>query len=37
MQWIRTDDHAFKTRVDVRECRKLKRNAAKQAGRMGEE
>lgn len=31
MQWIRADDHAFKTRVDVRECRKLKRGAGSQA------
>jgi hypothetical protein len=25
MQWIRTDDHRFKTLVDVRECRRSKR------------
>lgn len=24
MQWIRKDDHRFKTLVDVRECRKMK-------------
>ncbi len=27
MGWIRTEDHAFKTRVDVRECRKLRKLA----------
>ncbi len=27
MHWLATDDHAFKTRVDVRECRKLRRLA----------
>lgn len=27
MQWIRKDDHRFKTHVDVRECRKLRRGA----------
>ena len=31
MQWIREDDHSFKTRVDVRECRKLKVNAKRPA------
>lgn len=33
MVWLRKEDHAFKTRmVDIRECRKLKKNAAKPAG-----
>lgn len=32
MQWIRTDDHAWKTRIDVRECRKLRRMAGMPAG-----
>lgn len=27
MQWISREDHAFKTRIDVRECRKLTRAA----------
>ncbi len=27
MQWISDEDHAFKTRIDVRECRKLARSA----------
>lgn len=27
MQWITDEDHAFKTRIDVRECRKLTRAA----------
>lgn len=27
MQWISVDDHRFKTLVDVRECRKLRRAA----------
>lgn len=27
MQWIAVDDHRFKTLVDVRECRKLRRAA----------
>lgn len=25
MQWINLDDHRFKTYVDVRECRKVRR------------
>lgn len=28
MQWLSVEDHAWKTRVDVRECRKLKRMAS---------
>lgn len=28
MQWIAVDDHRFKTHVDVRECRKLRRAAS---------
>lgn len=28
MQWIATPDHRFKTLVDVRECRKLRRLAS---------
>lgn len=28
MQWISNEDHRFKTLVDVRECRKLRRLAA---------
>lgn len=31
MQWISTEDHRFKTLVDVRECRKLRRMAKTQA------
>ncbi len=31
MHWLSTEDHRFKTLVDARECRKLKRNAAKPA------
>lgn len=31
MQWLRTEDHAFKTVVDVRECRKLRASAAQPA------
>jgi len=31
MQWIAVDDHKWKTRIDVRECRKLKLNAAQPA------
>lgn len=27
MQWIRVDDHRFKTLVDVRECRKARKGA----------
>lgn len=27
MQWITREDHAFKTRVDVRECRRMKATA----------
>lgn len=27
MAWLRTEDHAFKTRIDVRECRKLRQMA----------
>jgi hypothetical protein len=27
MQWIANDDHRFKTLVDVRECRKLRKLA----------
>ena len=27
MQWIRKDDHRFKTLVDVRECRRIRRSA----------
>lgn len=25
MQWLSVDDHRFKTRVDVRECRRMRR------------
>ncbi len=28
MQWIRAEDHQFKTRIDVRECRKFRKNAS---------
>jgi hypothetical protein len=31
MQWIRQDDHVWKTFVDTRECRKLQRNANRPA------
>lgn len=31
MQWIEDPDHRFKTLVDVRECRKLRRMAAQPA------
>ena len=31
MQWIAVSDHRFKTHVDVRECRKLRRWAAEPA------
>jgi hypothetical protein len=27
MQWLSREDHRWKTRIDVRECRKLKRMA----------
>jgi hypothetical protein len=26
LQWIRKEDHRFKTLVDVRECRKARKN-----------
>lgn len=29
MHWLATDDHRWKTFVDVRECRKLRRNATR--------
>ncbi len=32
MQWIEEPDHSFKTFVDVRECRKLRRLAGTPAG-----
>jgi hypothetical protein len=28
MHWLSVEDHRFKTLVDVRECRRLRRNAA---------
>jgi hypothetical protein len=28
LQWISNEDHAFKTRIDTRECKKFKRLAA---------
>lgn len=28
LHWLRTEDHAFKTRIDVRECRRARRAAA---------
>lgn len=31
MQWISTEDHRFKTLVDERECRKLRRMAVRPA------
>lgn len=31
MQWITREDHRFKTLVDVRECRKARRNAPLEA------
>lgn len=31
MQWIRREDHRFKTHVDVRECRKLLKSAQQPA------
>lgn len=31
MVWLTTEDHAFKTRIDVRECRKLARMANRPA------
>jgi hypothetical protein len=31
MHWLSVDDHRFKTHVDVRECRKLRRNAGMEA------
>lgn len=31
MQWITTDDHRFKTLVDARECRKLRKLANRPA------
>ena len=31
MQWIASEDHRFKTLVDVRECRKLKKSAGSAA------
>jgi hypothetical protein len=31
MQWIENPDHRFKTLIDVRECAKLRRLAAKPA------
>lgn len=32
MQWLAVEDHRFKTWVDVRECRKLRRLASTPAG-----
>jgi hypothetical protein len=29
MHWLSNEDHAWKTRWDVRECRKLRKNASK--------
>lgn len=31
MQWLSVEDHRWKTFVDVRECRKLQRSAARPA------
>jgi hypothetical protein len=31
MHWLSVEDHRFKTLVDVRECRKLRRNAGRPA------
>lgn len=31
MAWLTVEDHRFKTRIDVRECRKLRRLAARPA------
>lgn len=31
MHWLSIEDHRFKTLVDARECRKLKRNATRPA------
>jgi hypothetical protein len=33
MAWLSIEDHRFKTRVDVRECRKLAKMAAQEARR----